>query len=68
MITAVYRPNRADILLIDADTSASLPVPVADVPALVDGLCEAFGVPLLAARLAGDPGAQIPARDFWSAV
>lgn len=68
MIRAVYRPRQSDILLIDQDGAATFPVPVDQLPDLVDALCEAFAVPLLATRLAGDPAAQIPPRDFWSAV
>lgn len=68
MITAVYRPRHADILLIDHDGEASFAVPVDQVPDLVDGLCQAFGVPLLATRLAGDPAAHIPPRDYRNAV
>ncbi len=68
MITAVYRPRNADILLIDQDGERTLPVPVDQVPDLVEAICQAFDVPLLASRLAGDPAAQIPPRDYRSAV
>lgn len=68
MIRAVYRPHQADILLINQDGTRTFPVPVDQLPDLVDALCEAFAVPLLATRLAGDPAAQIPPRDFRSAV
>lgn len=68
MIRAVYRPRQADILLMDQDGTATFPVPVDQLPDLVEVLCEAFAVPLLATRLAGDPAAQIPPRDYRSAV
>lgn len=67
MITAVYRPRKADLLLIDPDANTTFPVPAAQIPDLLEAMADAFAVPLLAARLAGDPR-PIPERTFWSAV
>lgn len=45
MITATPRPRHDDVRLIDAATGDSFDVPTAEVPGLIDALCEALALP-----------------------
>ncbi|MCP3730404.1 hypothetical protein M9978_08180 [Sphingomonas sp. MG17] len=67
MTTAVYRPRERDVLLIGDDGAQFVAIARDELPDLVDALCDAFGLPSQAHRLA-TPFFEPPARDFMSAV